>query len=191
MTSETSICNYALGQLGQQTIDDLTEDSPQARACSLFYAQARDAVLCEIWWGFATAEQTLAVTATDPNEWDYAYTLPSDCLLPRYIPPVVRNGMKVPFEWAGREIWTDQEDAVLIYTKRVTDPAYFHPLFIDAMALKLAVLVCMPLSVERSLRADALQLYRGSIALARQSDANASDRYDPSQIDAPSIEARA
>jgi len=191
MASIVQICNFGLGQIGQDTINALTEESPSARACSLYYEQARDAVLSEIWWGFATGQQTLALTSTNPNEWDYAYTLPSDCLFPRYIPPVVRNGTKIPFEWAGDEIWTDQDTAVLIYTKRVSDPALFHPLFVDALALKIATLVCMPLSVERSLRSDVVQLYRGAIAAARQADTNASDRYDYSNSNAQSIEARA
>lgn len=190
MATEIQICNFALSQIGQDVISDFDEASPQARACKLFYAQGRDAVLSEIWWNFATAEQVLAQTATDPSEWDYAYALPSDCLIPRYIPPVL-PGQKEPFAWAGREIWTHREEATLVYTRQVTDPAFFHPLFIDALALKLATLISMPLAIERSMRSDAVQLYRGAIALARQTDANASDPFDASKVDSPFIGARA
>jgi hypothetical protein len=79
-------CRTALARLGtQSSIASLDEDSPEANACTTFYAQALDAALAEIDWRFATRYQALALAGTAPPHWLYQYAIPADCVRVRKI----------------------------------------------------------------------------------------------------------
>lgn len=83
MASEVDICNLSLGFLGDDatvTEIDPPEGSPQAEHCAQFYPIARDAVLQMHDWDFNTTRTTPALIGSTITEWQYAYTLPSDCL---------------------------------------------------------------------------------------------------------------
>jgi len=142
--SEVSICNMALGWVGARSIASLTENSPEARACSQFYGLAREQTLRDHAWNFAQTRAALAsidVPAEYP-EYHYAYSWPTDCL--RALK--VRNaaGSDEDFEVAlsidggGRMILTNAEQAVLVYTKNVSDPSTFDPLYVRALARRVA-----------------------------------------------------
>lgn len=83
--SQVSICNMALSHLSiGKVIASITEKSAEARACSAFYDQAKDEVLRDFAWPFATRTVTLALVAPQPTpEWAYSYRYPSDCLAAR------------------------------------------------------------------------------------------------------------
>lgn len=90
--SVEDICNLALLRAGQlQTIDSLTEDTEQARACNILFPHHRDALLERFNWPWATRSATLALLANPDGSaltrpgWVNAYQLPGDCLKPRYI----------------------------------------------------------------------------------------------------------
>jgi hypothetical protein len=166
-TAEAGVCNRALLRIGQsQLINDLTQASPIARACQALYADSRDATLEARWWPFAKRRATLAeIAEADLPEagiggWAYAYTLPADCIAPRYIEALtddtdeeviavnsdaigIASGARpIPFDTEDdgdrRILLTDQPAAVLVYTARVTQVARFTPLFKDALSFKLA-----------------------------------------------------
>ena len=89
-TTETQVCNMALGRIGAQQIADGlldTEDSNHAIQCRLHYAQTRDALLRSHWWRFAKARVDLAVvtngdfahwTSDDPDDWTLTETAVTD-----------------------------------------------------------------------------------------------------------------
>lgn len=143
-TSEVSICNMALGWVGTRSIASLTENSPEARACGQFYGPAREQTLRDHAWNFAQARVTLAgVTVPDEYpEYSYAYAWPSDCL--RALKVRDASGAEAEFEvvlatsGASRMILTNAETAVLVYTKNVSDPAVFDPLYVRALARRIA-----------------------------------------------------
>lgn len=192
MTSKIEICNLALSNIGQASIQDFDEASAEASACRLRYDQALDATLAGFWWGFAKKVEALALaSANAPAEWEYRYQRPSDCIEARYIvDPLGRWTRRVRFEVAGQEIYTDMPEAKLAYTRRVTDPTFYPPLFVDLLARRLGADMVMTLSLDRNIRADEIQLYQRGLAIAAASSANEQDPYDLYARDASWIEGR-
>lgn len=150
MPSAIGICNKALFRIGSVggAIGSFTEASKEAKACALFYETARDRALAEYAWPFARRRVTLSLTGTAPEAWAYSYQYPTDCITALEIEqPGMRNvptDQQIPFEIAdsdlgtGRLIYTDQIDAVLIYTARIAEVARFPVLFEEAVSWALA-----------------------------------------------------
>lgn len=145
----------ALSRIGQsQIIQSMTEKSEAARKCNLFFEQCRDAVLSDFPWPFATKFQALADIGSPPTNWSYRYRYPQDCLMARRIVvPGIRNPaekLEIPYQIAyaedGRVILTDQPEAELEYTVQVTDTGFFDPIFVSALAYKVATEIAMPLA---------------------------------------------
>lgn len=155
MASVVDICNLALSYLGDDaTVSsiDPPEGSAQAEHCARFYPIARDSLLQYpgVAWGFATRTTTLAALSSNPTDWQYAYTAPTDLLTPIAILPRDAQGRSQSFSRERHPdgydvIYADQEDATLEYVGRIEDPAWFPPLFIEALAWKLAAMIAGPL----------------------------------------------
>lgn len=175
MASDVDICNMALGLLGDAanvTSIYPPDQSAQAGHCARFYPMARDSLLEMHSWGFATVRVTLAQTTNPSTTWQYAYAAPSDALnyleiidpnaadeysvglqLAQTIPGIVQAGVGVyqaqPYELenvgSAMVILTNMQNAVLRYTKVVTDTAEFSPLFTEALARLLAAKLAGPL----------------------------------------------
>jgi hypothetical protein len=194
MTSVVAVCNLALSHLGKDNINDLAEASAEARACNQFYSFTRDLLLQAYPWRFAG--KTLApasVTNDKPGAWGYAYNRPNDCLKVRWVRPeysqvdyLPRDAgtpecLCDPHEIEGQTIYCNLSPAFLRYTFRLTDPTRYSPMFIDALALHLAVRLAMPLTRDPKARADAYQLARAMQGQAEAADANevreTSDHY--------------
>lgn len=156
MSSAIDICNLALAHLGDEaTVASISppESSPQAEHCARYYPIARQAILELHSWGFATRRTELAELVDTPSSgWMFTYGLPSQCLKPLAILPfesidtddtqdfaieTLANGVKV--------LYSNTENAVLIYTVDVTDPTKFTPLFVTALARLLASYLAGPL----------------------------------------------
>ena len=171
MATEVDICNLALARLGDTATVasiDPPEGSAQAEHCARFYPIARDALLEEHTWGFATKRVQLALLAEAWPEWTYAYAQPNDAvniiavLSPTAtddysqgiinIPDVSISGNyePQPFSCEINEdgmpvILSDQEYAVLRYTALVSDTGNFSPLFINTLSWRLAAMLAGPL----------------------------------------------
>jgi hypothetical protein len=159
MASDVDICNLALHAIGHtKGIGALTvEDSEEAAACLVQYAQCRDEVLEDAEWPFATrrsAPAALDGTTLDlgavPDEWTYAFALPADCVPNglRRISVGVRNlspGQEPKFvvEYDGtlqsNVVFTDEKTPEFVYTARITNTALFSPAFVRALAARIAV----------------------------------------------------
>src|SRR3990172_6032289 len=132
MASEVDICNMALSHLGNSKEIAIlaTEKSEEAAACRRFYETARDTVLRDFAWPFATRILSLGLVEEDPNdEWAYAYRYPTDCLLLRRLLSGLRHDnrqSRAPYRVArdddGLVIYTDLAEAQMEYTVRETDP---------------------------------------------------------------------
>ncbi len=186
MPSVTDICNMALSRIGNsQRIDDLSEASTQAEQCSLFYEQSRDYVLREYDWGFATAYVQLAQSAVNPSpDYGYAYAMPTDCLKIRrivngifpegywpcsdlyYNPRIPEVGYKVVNASSGRYIVTNQSPATLEYTLKVESPELFDPIFVSALAWKLASNIAPAIARDGNIASTCESAYRAQIAEA-------------------------
>jgi hypothetical protein len=58
--TSTSICNMALSKVSNKLIDSLTDNTPEARLCNLFYTPAVNEILRLHDWNWATALATLS-----------------------------------------------------------------------------------------------------------------------------------
>ncbi|GKX40036.1 hypothetical protein SOASR014_37750 [Pectobacterium carotovorum subsp. carotovorum] len=177
MASEIEICNIALSRLGvSRSINALTEQSKEAGACSLHYEPARDAVLSDFPWNFATKRVALADLNSAPADWQYAYRYPTDCMrlieimTPGTRTPTARQRIEYvtgsDADGAGKLIYTDQPSAWLKYVGSVTDTNMFDAIFRDALAWRMAGEMAMQLTGNANLGQFALQMYAQVIASA-------------------------
>ena len=143
-SSETKICNQALGIIGSLRINNLsdnTESSPQAIQCRLHYEPTRDALLRSHNWRFAVARAVLSEDTTSPDfEYSNQFILPTDFLALRSVWGGTFTGKKTAFSYAieGQRLLTNDSSLSLKYTRKVTDAAQFDPLFIKVLAAQLA-----------------------------------------------------
>ncbi|MGJ5032268.1 hypothetical protein ACQR1I_35900 [Bradyrhizobium sp. HKCCYLS2038] len=183
MSSVVWISNLALTNLGKDNINALSEPTAEARACNQFYAHTRDLLLQSYPWRFAGKTQSLAELTNDkPGAWGHAYQRPSDCLKVRWLrkqysasdmcPQTTQEEIGNPYELEGEMIYCNLSPAFLRYTWRITDPAKYPSLFIDALSWHLAVRLAMPLTRDPKVRADAFQLAMRMQGEAQVADAN-------------------
>ncbi len=225
MTTDTDICNRALGLIGgRTTIASLQENSNEARVCRLYYDTTLGSMLRAAHWNFArkvaylsllksapgTPENTQATAAAawspawPPPPWLYSYAFPSDCVLVRYISPqLYTTGMgssvpvfSIPSMGAAppfvqlrpqkfqvgvdtdaqgnqtRVVLSNQDQAIGIYTARVTNPDVWDESFQEAMAAALGVRICIPISGDKAMMKLAAQNAMQAVVGARVSDGN-------------------
>lgn len=161
MATDVDIANMALGNLGTRaTIADLNENSVESREISRVYATARDNILSLQDWNFARVYLTLASSGTPPTRWANSYAYPSDCLkfrgfdcgLPFPYPGCLVTDFEVATDGTNRFIFTNVDQAVGVYTQRVTDPNRFETEFTSAFAMTLAALVALPITQRADLK---------------------------------------
>ena len=169
MASDVDICNLALGHNGDEAnIASLTEGSAQADHCKRFYPIARNALLEMHHWNFALRRQALALLSTDelPAEWAYAYAYPT-CIKIIAVYPAdvvssspdgaifdqsefIARAKKYPFAIetlanGNQVIYSNVEDATVLYTRLVTDTTKFTAGFVIALARLLAAYLAGPI----------------------------------------------
>lgn len=171
-TSETSICNLALQKLGAARIVDLDEDSDNARACDASYEAVRDQVLRGNKWRFALKRTTLAPSATEPDFfYENAFVLPADCLRPIF-PPRLDLDWKVENHEGDLAILTNDGDTLeLRYLAKITDTTLYDPLFVDALACKLAWQLCETITQSTSKKDSLMNEYAFAIREAKRINA--------------------
>src|SRR5688572_268482 len=132
----------------------------------------RDFALRDYDFNFSRRRVVLAALAgTLPSTWLYKYAYPSNCLAVRSIvPPGVkkpRHDQRIPYEVANEQgsqgdvivIYTNQPNAELIYSHRVTDPTLFDPIFVSALGFLLASEIALPLTVKETIAEKMLNFY--------------------------------
>ena len=82
--SAVRIANIALGKIGSDRINSLTEDTEQARAVNARYDEILEEILCEHAWTFAQKRAVLATVSGTPvmteDGMTVIYQKPTDCL---------------------------------------------------------------------------------------------------------------
>lgn len=160
----------ALAEIGRGAqITAMDEATQAARACKLRYPYARDAVLRSYPWNFAAKRAELAANATAPAfEYTYAYDLPADCLNVNE----VFEGNAEKWVVENGQILTDMSAPIYIkYTWRVVSPASFDPLFVEALAARIASNIAVQLSESVSRAQSLWQVYQAKLIEARRRDA--------------------
>lgn len=152
MASIVDICNLALAHLGnkaQVVAIDPVDGSVEADYCARFYPLARDEIIEAGDWTFARTRATLTLLTTNPSTtWEYAYAIPSDCMVPRRLVTgeyYNHEDDSRDFDIEGTTLLTNKQDAVLIYTRPIADPTKFSAGFITACSYKLAAYLSGPI----------------------------------------------
>lgn len=194
-----------LGDSASVASIDPAEPTMQAQNCARFYPIARNALLEFHPWSFATTRAALAALTANWPMWQYCYEAPSDAIsllaiLPPdavddYSQPIPFPGSRGLFGSVGAEqgdyvpqpfdqetlpngvqvIYTNQESAVLRYTRLITDTTQFTPLFVDALSWWLASYLAGPIlkgDAGRQAAAACRQQAMGMLGRATTSDAN-------------------
>lgn len=193
-SSPVDICNMALSHVAAYPIASLTSNTKEARECKRLYEPARDAALEFHDWGFARKRGVLALLSETFSGWDYAYAWPVDCLTPRYIydasndslldsddeTPLPPGGIEfedgVNGDLTKRIILTNEANAELIYTARVTDGNLFSSLFVDALSWRLAADLAIALRSDSKMKADHMNEFIRRVGTAGVSNANGNNR---------------
>ncbi len=174
MAGKTDIANLALTDIGANMISGFPadgDDTNEASKVDAFWELLVDEVLAKINWDFAKKASILAEDADydiEDAKWDYAYSLPADCVKPRYLSDRDYN-----YEIRGLHLLCDLEDgdAILLYTARIEDTTKWDALFTMAFAKRLSAALCRPLKKKESRAKELLVEYREKIAEATQGDA--------------------
>lgn len=183
MSSVVDICNLALANIGCTefitSIESTDGMSKEAMLCARFWPIVRDSLLRDAAPSFARKRSGLADTGETSDQWGYIYSYPSDCLRALYIESGTRKptkGQKVEFEkgvsGSGNVIFTDMEDAELVYVCRVEDTELWDVSFTEAASWYLAARLSMPMSVSPALSQSVADMARRSLDLAVANDLN-------------------
>lgn len=163
MASVVQICNMALSHIGSEALVvaiDPPDGSAEAGYCRTFFGLARTELLEPGNWNFSLKRATIAQVANESDVWAYAYTLPSDCLRPLRIlrPGTAATTFTVddvsvqlddresaPYDIEGSVLFTNEDEAVLVYVRDVTDTGRYTASFTSALSYLLASYLSGPI----------------------------------------------
>ena len=176
MTERVDIANLALGWMGEDPITSLEDDSERALQMQLNYAAARDATLEAHEWSFAI--ERFIPGKVDPKP---EYGVTNRFSIPPYIIRVlsVDNGQpedpigsNEQLDWVaeGGYILCNEDVIYCRGIRRITQEGKFSPLFVHALAAKLASLTALVLTGSRDIQANMLGYYAGFIGEAKSRD---------------------
>lgn len=167
MISETSICNVALGFLGQTpitSIDDPAND--KAELMRNIYPFLRDAVMQEYTWSFSLSRSTN--TTGDMDEWGqyYKHAVPLENLQIVRVFKDPETRQVAHWELEGNHILADSASIYIQYQTRVTDTGKFSELFVQALAARIAADAAIHLTQDYTLQTRLWALYGDKIKSA-------------------------
>lgn len=163
--NSVAVVNETLQFLGQQyQITSLTDGSAAATASNVLYVPTVQLMLREINPDFARIVNALAIAAgTPPPPWTYQYTYPADCLRMRQVRPPgsgtgslsdvnnpypVKSNVGIATVSAAltKVIWSNQQNALGVYTSSSVTEAMWDAVFTDAVVRRLANPLAMALA---------------------------------------------
>jgi hypothetical protein len=163
-------------KLGLDTISSLSEQSKRAKYCNKQYSILRDELLYSHPWNFAAVRIEIAKTAnTPPFGYQYEYALPQDVLRVLGVSDNEAGEIKYQIEYnptdGNRVLLTDESSMKILYIRTVSDVTQFSPMFGEALSMRLAMDLAMPL-VQSTTQAEFwANAYTRWVAQARSFDA--------------------
>lgn len=178
MFDKIEIINLALAKLSDgNTLQSLSENSPEAMQAQAHWDVAVRGVLSEFPWDFAKKQQRLNQLAEDVSlsAYEYHYAYPVNCILIRRVYSSAAQAGNVPFSTGlsfdgnQRIVMCNQEDAVAEYTIDAPPVTSFPVSFVNALAWRLAAEIA--LAIGRSNAGELLQAYAMTLNEAKLADA--------------------
>lgn len=167
MPSIVDVCNKALDKVGQGAITSLGDGTKAANLCTRQWPLVRDQLLRDHPWNFAVTRTTLASDEIAPV-WGFTarFPLPSDCL--RLLE--VRDLSTGEYQVEGRFIHADATVLYIRYISRIEDPNVYDTAFVDAVASRLAIELCEPLTQSTTKKKMLADEYDDSLTRAKRAD---------------------
>ena len=150
------IINLGLGHLGAYVVTSLEPaNTPIEKRMSLHYSHWRDSELQRGRWHFATRIEPLTAAPSVPSattSQPYGYILPGDMLSP------IRHKRS---RWSirGNNLYSPYATETLEYKARVPEH-FFHPMFIDVLAARIAYENAEWVTQSNIKKGDAYNLYK-------------------------------
>lgn len=140
----SGIWNLALDTIREAAVQDQATNSAPMKWLNRNYEHARDVLLQSYPWNFAIEAFELpsdGAYAVSTWDWKYRYALPNNWL--RVLAPTYqgrRGNQVIPHAIRGPYLYLDYgTPARVLIVMRKTDPGDFSPLFVEALAAKLAL----------------------------------------------------
>ena len=177
----------ALHELGISAPVAGTGSEYESRAVILnnYYETARDEVLKANDWNFAQKYRVLTPSNRQNlhPKFMYMFDYPNDCLNARELYDHDGDDLKKEFQVSADDIcnkviYCNVENALLKYTRRITDEQFFDAEFSNALALYLAALTGQALTGSQQKADDALKKYWDKVRLARISNTSEGQELD-------------
>ena len=180
--SKAQIFNITLNILGvSMPLENPNGNDNRAILLNNYYELARDYVLKDHDWNFASTFKALTLCEKPPQfiKYKYCYDYPNDCVFAREIMPYA-NSEIVEFEVAAnvmgnKVINTNLTPAVLRYTRLIENEALYPAEFVMALSWYLAFLSAPSICGNRTIQSDCLNIYTSMLAKAKA--LNASEGY--------------
>lgn len=153
--TDTHVANRALALLGAGAINNIDDTTKPAKLAKEYLPQAVEDVLTEHTFPRTVKHETLTVSESPFEGWDYQATLPTD-----YI-----RGVKLfseeEYEIMGSYLYTNDAEPKLLYVANNTAGAWswasIGSHLVLAIAYRLAVLICSELTPDQNTKARAIQ----------------------------------
>jgi len=174
MANVTGICNQALSRLGGNLIININDETNEARLCKANYVNVRDIVLEEHQWSFAVARFQLPISIVKDDADQYS----NKFLIPPNVINIIRAGDDKDDRHQNSTSWRIEGKYIVsnvdkLYVKaivRVGDPGLYSPMFIQAVAIRLAAEIAVALTNKVPLQQSLFQEYEFILNKAAQKD---------------------
>ena len=154
-TSITNVANMAYALLGDFEIDDIDDntDTNAKRANKWYESNVRAVIRQFSNWGRCEAYYELTNDGVAPLVSKYGYKV--------NIPPNVISIMEVtdssgvpiyPWKVVGQKIYSNVSSMVIRVQEYVEDPNLWDPLMLNVVAIRLAWILCIPVTGDKSLK---------------------------------------
>lgn len=162
MTSQTSLCNQAIGKLGGTPIINIDQDSTEAKLCKAFYDDVLQDSLEDHQWTFATKRYELPKSAeTPPKPFAAQYLIPPNVLriLNASDDPNFSRGRSVEWQVENGYILTNAGQMYIRAIIEVNDTNMFSNKFLRAFVIRLAAELSLALTQSASMHSSLMQEY--------------------------------
>ena len=162
--TDIQICNLALARLGDSRITALTDATAQAQYCSLFYTQTVEELQAEFDWQFCRKQFSLTTGTAPLTGYSTQYALPADFIRAIRLGNIDASENFGTWEIVGTNLHTNLTSPVALdYIANVTTTTSFPAIFVEALSMKLAAVLAMPLTGSKDLFKQCVELYAGTI----------------------------
>lgn len=198
METNLTVANSALYDINVEPITSFNDPSKEARVVKAKFQLVVDEVLGTNNWNCNRAIELLNYAEViNLFGWQYAYTIPNDCLYVRAVAPLSDISKLTPetirrfteysmnqitsslYMKKEQEIFANDPYLLLVYSKSIKDCSLLPPYVVKAISKCLAAEIAYPITQDRQIRADQLSFYDAALRAAKAANAREENVYTP------------